>query len=76
MKVTFKPTRYTFVFDDNYFVVVQYAGTTVHDKHQFVACFPTREQADKYAQAQLESGEIEATYVFTRAEHVSAFYAR
>lgn len=75
MRATFKPTGYRFTFDDRYFVQVKSAGAIVDGGTKFVAAFSTLDDAQDFAKAQIEKIDIEAAWVFTREEQVSAYYA-
>jgi hypothetical protein len=75
MKATFKPTNYTFDFDDTYFVQIGYAGAIAEGGHKVVACFQSQDDATTFAAAQVKRYGIAAARVFTRDERIASFYA-
>jgi hypothetical protein len=68
MKATFKPTNYTFQFEDTYFVEVQRDDGSC----KCIASTEDFNDAKQLAEIKLKQHGIKAVYVFTRThQHLS-----
>lgn len=79
MQVTFKPTNYTFTFDDVYFVQLRLnpESTRVKLRKQsdqpFTACFGDIGDAKAYARDKVQNDpDVTYAWVFTRKQQVWA----
>lgn len=72
MKATFKPTNYSFQFEDEYFVEVVYRDGT----QKCIACTEEFNHAKLLAEAMLEREYVKLVFVFTRTRQHLALHKR
>lgn len=70
MKVTFKPTRYTFEFEDRYFV----QAVKSDDDQPFVGAFGEYGDAHAFALLLQQRDSVRAIYIFTREAQIDAWH--